>query len=221
MVFDCKSGKNINSDQDRRYESLESRDLVYHITIHDPNQLTHVVCYADEDANHKSLESYTKRPFITFDSEMRGIRDFGKKEVNDALCKPTSLDGMQEPIGYYPFAPGDNNSAIIPHVLPGLIAYLFQKGRDAPAIAVDSEMAESILRIIHPFHEQMSSEHKQNLTQKIKNMIRTLRKRNSEFNQQLNKIEEGKIGTSTMQRLRRICVEIGKKYSEQQNLDSF
>ena len=221
MAFDCKSGKNISSDQDCRYEALESRDLAYHITIHDPNQLTHVVCYADEDANHESLEPHTRLPFVTFGSEMRGIRDFGKKEVNDALCKPTSLDGMLEPTGHYPFAPDDNDSAIIPHVLPGLIAYLFQKGRGAPAIVVGPEMAESILKNIHPFHEQMSPIHRQNLTQKIENMIRTLRNSNSEFNQQLDKIEEGKISTSTMQSLRRICNEISKKYSEQQMLYSF
>ena len=55
MVIDCKSGKNIDSDQDRRYESLKSRDLAYHITVYDRKHLTHVTCYADEAANHEFL----------------------------------------------------------------------------------------------------------------------------------------------------------------------
>ena len=66
MVIDCKSGTNINQDQDSRYESLEPYDLAYHVTVHDPTRLTHIVCYADSIANHKSLEPYTKLPFITF-----------------------------------------------------------------------------------------------------------------------------------------------------------
>ena len=133
IVIDCKGGTNIDLDQDRRYESLESRDLTYHVTVHDPNQLTHVACYADEVANHKSLEPHTRLPFITFGpEEVGGKRDFGRTEVNDKLRKGVSLKDMLEPTGYYPFSPDDEDSSVIPHVLTGLLAYLVEGARVTP-----------------------------------------------------------------------------------------
>lgn len=222
MVIDCKGGTNIDSDQDRRYESLEPRDLVYYITVHDRNRLTHVACYADETTNHEFLEPYTKLPFITFGSdEISGIRDFGKKEVNNKLCRRISLTGMLEPTGYYPFSPDDRDSAIISHILSGLLAYLIQRGRKSPSTVVDSIMAEEIFKITHPFHEQISSRHRKRLIRRIKLMIDVCKNSSSEFKQQLAKIENGKDGQATMQSLRRICKKLIDKYTQQKLIDSF
>lgn len=222
MVIDCKSGTNIDVDQDSRYESLEPRDLAYHVTVHDPNRLTHVACYADGAANHQSIKQHTRLPFITFGpEEMIGNRDFGKKDVNSKLCNGVSLKGMREPTGYYPFSPDDEDSAIIPHVLPGLLSYLVRRGREAPSTVVDAAMAEAILKNIHPFHEQISSRHRQRLTQRIKRMIELCKSRSSEFRQQLDKIEDGRASHSTMQSLRRICQELVDEYAQQSMIDSF
>lgn len=222
MVIDCKSGKNIDSDQDHRYESLKSRDLAYHITVDDRKHLAHVACYVDEVANHEFLEPYTKLPFITFGYDtVSGIRDFGKKEVNEKLCRQVSLTEMLEPTGYYPFSPNDKDSAIISHVLSGLLSYLIQRGRESPSMVVDSTMAEEIFKIIHPFHEQTSSRHRQRLIQKIKRMIDVCKNGSSEFRQQLTKIENGKDGQATMQSLRRICKELIDKHAQQKLIDSF
>ena len=227
MVIDCKSGTNIKSDQDRRYESLESHDLTYHVTVHDQNQLTHVVCYADEAANHGSLEPHTRLPFITFGpEEVCGKRNFGRPEVNDKLCKGVSLKDMLEPTGYYPFSPDDEDSAVIPHVLPGLLAYLVQRGRKSPPTTVDVDMVEAILKSIHPFHERMSSRHRRVLTKSIKRIINLCKNNNGEFKQQLAKIEDGKASYNTMQSLRRICGELIDKelideYARQKTIDNF
>lgn len=222
MVIDCKSGTNIDSDQDSRYESLESRDLAYHVTVHAPNLLTHTVCYADEVTNHEFLKPHTNLPFITFGSDaVSGIRDFGKKEVNDKLCGQVSLTGMLEPTGYYPFSPDDKDSAIIPHVLSGLLSYLVRRGRESRPTAVDSALAKEVLKIIHPLYGQISSRHRQRLTQRIKLMIGVCKNRNREFRQQLNKIEQGKDSQATMQSLRRICNELIDKYTQQKLIDSF
>lgn len=222
MVIDCKGGANIDPDQDGRYESLESRDLTYHVTVHDPNRLTHIACYADGVVNHESLEPHTRLPFITFGPDaVSGKRDFGNSQVNDSLCKPISLKGMLEPTGYYPFSPEDKDSAIIPHVLAGLLSYLVQRGRETPSAVTDAAVAEAVLRIIHPFHEQISSRHRQSLTQKIKLMIDVCKNGSSEFRQQLAKIEEGKAGHNTMQSLHRICEDLISKYTRQKLIDSY
>ena len=65
--------------QDRRYDSIESRDLTYHVTVHEPDHLEHVVCYADGADNHESLEPHTRLPFITFEPDrVYGRRDLAK-----------------------------------------------------------------------------------------------------------------------------------------------
>lgn len=222
MVIDCKSGKNIDRDQNCKYESLEPHDLIYHITVHDPNRLTHVACYADVATNHQFLEPHTTLPFLTFDLDtMKGQRNFGKKEVDEKLCRPVSLKEMLEPTGYYPFSPDDEDSSIIPHVLAGLISYLVQRGRETSSIGTDSVIAEEIFKIIHPFHEQISSQHRKNLTRKIKLMIDACKNGNSEFKQQLAKIKDGKASPNTMESLRRICEELINKYTKQKMIDNF
>ena len=222
IVVDCKGGANIEPDQDRRYESLKSRDLTYHITVHDPKRLTHVTCYADDADVHKLLEPHTELPFITFGRDMMsGKRDFGKKQVNDKLCKPVSLEGMLEPTGHYPFSPDDEKAAIIPHVLPGLLSHLIKRGRSKTPTVADSTTAESILKIIHPFHEQIDSRHKKRLAESIKIVIDMCKDSNSEFKQQLAKIEDGKAVPSTIQSLHRICNELIDKYADQKLIDSY
>lgn len=69
LVADCKSGRNIDADQDRRYASLTTADLADHVQLHDQNQLKHDVCYVDEAENHADLSAHTNLPFITFGRE--------------------------------------------------------------------------------------------------------------------------------------------------------
>ncbi len=227
IVIDCKSGTNIDLNQDNRYKSLEAHDLTYHVTVHDYNQLTHVVCYADVAANHVHLEQHTGLPFITFGpEEVCGKRNFGKSEVNDKLCKGVSLKNMLEPTGYYPFSPDDKDSAVIPHVLSGLLAYLVQRGRKSSPTTVDADIAEAILKNIHPFHERMSSMHRKTLTKRIKRIINLCKNNNAEFKQQLGKIDEGMDSSNTLQSLRRICEQLIDKelvdeYAQQTTIDTF
>ena len=221
MVIDCKSGANIDPDQDNRYGLLEPPDLAYHITVHDPSRLTHAVCYADGLANHKFLEPHTKLPFITFGPDaVGGSGDFGKEQVNDRLCKPVSLEGMREPTGFYPFSPDDEDSEIIPHILPGLLSCMVQRGGEAPSV-VDSAMAEAVLKRIHPFHEQISSRHKKRLIARIMQTINVCKDSDAEFRQQLAKIAEGKANHNTMQSLQRICEGLIGRYAHQKSIDNF
>lgn len=224
LVIDCKSGTNIKSDQDRRYESLECDDLTHHVSVHDSNQLTHVVCYVDGESNHESLESHTRLPFITFGlEEVRGRRDFGRQEVNDELHEGVSLNGMDEPTGYYPFSPDDEGPTVIQHVLPGLLVYLVQRGRGSRPTTIDADMAEAILKYIHPFHEEMSTRHRRALTNMIKHVIELCKNHNDEFKQQLAKIEGGMTAPKTMQSMQRICYELVDRvdeYARQKTLDN-
>jgi len=222
IVTDCKSGNNIDKGQDARYQELESDDLKYYVTVHDPNQLKHNVCYIDSHINHAELEPHTQLPFITFSQKkVQGQGDFGIKQLNEKLCNPTSLEDMREPTGYYPFSPDDEDYVIAPHVLRGLISYLVMKGHKTQPQIKDPNTALEILKLIHPYN-LISTRHKDNLTKKIETMIGIFLKSSNEFNEQVSKIEKGEYNISTLRSLGKICEALIVEYESQKKItDTF
>ena len=80
IVADCKSGNNIDAKQDCRYLQLTPGDLTY-VTVHDTNQLTHIVCYVDNDSNHTALETTHNLAFYYVWTECRtGKKKFRQKK---------------------------------------------------------------------------------------------------------------------------------------------
>lgn len=218
IITDCKSGNNINNEQDLRYLELVSDDLKYHVTVHDTNQLKHTVCYVDNHTNHSQLEPHTTFPFITFsDDAIQGQRDFGIKQLNEILCDSISLEGMREPTGYYPFSPDDEDYVIAPHVLRGLISYVMMKGRTIQPQINDPATALEILKLIHPYNV-IYSRHRDSLIKKIETMINIFMKSSKEFNEQVSKIERSEHKTSTLQSLVKICESLITRYESQRHI---
>lgn len=219
IVTDCKSGNNIDLDQDKKYSQLESDDLKFYVTTHDKNQLKHTVCYSDTEQNHNNLKPYTKFPFITFNRQsIDGDGDFGATQLNRVLCTSISLVGMYEPTGYYPFSPEDENSVIAPHVLRGLVSYLVQKGqKERPAILAPST-ASDILQIIHPLHDKIETRHKEHLVKIIGLIITQCMKTYPNFNEQITKIERGEFNPGTFRSLAKSCEEIAQEYESQKKI---
>ena len=218
IVADCKSGKNIDTDQDSRYTKLESDDLKYFITTYDPKRLKHVVCYVDTDHNHDSLKSFTKLSFVTFGDEVvQGERDFGYDELNKSLCRPISLNKMLEPTSYYPFSPDDDQSVIAPHILRGLISYLTHKGQKIRPQIKSPTTAVEILKIIHPY-DIMSSKHKDQLIKTIEDVLQIFLNSNKEFNDQVTKIEKGEFNIATFRSLVKICEDMIKEFESQKKI---
>jgi len=218
IITDCKGGNNIDGEQDARYQKLVSDDLKFHVTAHAPDQLRHCVCYVDNHSNHSQLEPHTEIPFITFgDDVVYGSGDFGIAQLNEKLCKSTSLGGMREPTGYYPFSPDDENHIIAPHVLRGLISYLIRRRHKAQPWIQGQGTAYEILKIMHPYC-LISTRHKANLVKKIEDMISTFMQSNTEFNEQATKIEKGEYGTPTLQSLAAICTALVTEYESQKKI---
>ncbi len=221
IVADCKSGDNIDNGQDARYQELESDDLRHWVTVHDTNQLKHVVCYVDNDTNHAGLEPHTGFPFITFgQDEIRGQGDFGIRQLNEKLCEPVSLEGMREPTGYYPFSPDDEDYVIAPHILRGLMSYLTRRGHKTRPKIKDPATPTEILKLMHP-HDLISSRHSGSLTKKIEVMINIFM-RCRKFREQVLKIEKGDHSTPTLRSLDKICEVLITEYESQKKItDAF
>lgn len=222
LVTDCKSGNNIDTEQDSRYSELSSDDLKYYVTIHDPKQLTYTMTYVDNNSNHSNLQSHTKHSFITFtDENIMGTGEFGYKELNEKLQTPTSLLDMREPTGYYPFSPNDEDYVIAPHVLRGLISYLVMKGKKTHPQINDPSTPLEILKLIHPY-DLVSTRHKEQLLKKIESMIGIFMKSSVEFNEQVSKIEKEEYSIATLRSLVQICQGLIDDYESQKKItDNF
>jgi len=138
-------------------------------------------------------------------------------QLDEKLRKSTSLDGMREPTGYYPFSPDDEDYIIAPHVLRGLISYLMQRGRKAQPRIQDPGTASEILKIMHPYC-LISTRHKANLVKKIEGMISAFMQSSAEFNEQASKIEKGEYSTPTLQSLASICTAPVAEYESQKKI---
>ena len=221
IVTDCKSGSSIKTEQDNRYTQLTSNNLAYHVTTHDSNLLSHIVCYVDNESNHVSLEPHTTLPFITFGQDMvRTKGDFGNQETNEKMQNPIPLTGMKEPTVYYPFSPNDEDHFVIPHVLTGLVSYLTKKRRPSARVQ-DLSTAGKILESIHPCYKEFSTKHKNDLVRKVRKMIHVSLASNSKFKEQILKIESGEYSIGTLQSLSGTCTEIVSDLQQQRRVDDF
>lgn len=158
IVAECKSGNNINRQQDDKYDQIES-SCFRNVGVYDHNRLSHVVCYVDK-SNHASLKPYTKFPFITFDQDVIvGTGDFKNPKTTNELQKHIPLTNVREPTIFYPFAHDDDDRFVVQHVLTGLVGYLTRKQK-SPIKIQDDAAVEKILKSIHPFYNQISTKYR-------------------------------------------------------------
>ena len=222
IVAECKGGNNIDSDQDRRYRHLESGDLAYHVSVHAPERLTHVVCYVDTESNHASLAPFTQLPFITFGHDhIQAQGDFKNQKTTKKLRQPISLQGTREPTGYYPFSACDDDRFVTPRVLAGLMSYLIKRGRTDAKI-LDLSTADEILKITHFCYDVIDKNDKHRLKNQIQRIIGSSMRSNAKFKEQITKIESGEYATGTLQSLNDACnVIISNLDHVFENLDDY
>ena len=217
IVADCKGGHNINQDQDDKYVALRTQDLTTHVTVHDPKQLTHDVCYVDDQANHDSLERHTDLPFITFDE--RSVVKHGQftlRKLDLKLSSPMSLDDAREPVSYYPFSPEDRDAVIVPHVMRALIVCLTARKRTCVKLT-DPDLVDRLMLALDP-GEVIGITHAKALKSKIRQIISMLLQNNADLKDQASKLADDKYSTSTLQAITRTCQDIAKQYASQTRL---
>lgn len=221
IVAECKGGNHIDDDQYERYKQLKAKDLYYAgVDIHDPNQLTHVVCYVDDESNHASLEQYVSMPFITFGTDsIHSTGDFNNQKTTQKLRETISLTEANEPTVFYPFSPNDNDEFVMHHVLVGLFAYLTKRSSQSVKVK-DLSTANAILELIHPYHKIISAKHKKELALKIKKSI-DVAMANKKFKKQVKKIEKGERSTATMQSFNDTCKIIVDNARQQKRITGF
>ena len=212
IVSDCKGGSSFSTDQDRRYASLDSRDLEQHVTVHDPKRLSHDACYVDIEDNHASLEGRTQLPFITFGRD--SISKHGTpryEQLNKTLDRPIPLVDAREPTSYYPFSPSDTSAVIVPHVLRALVACLTARRR---AGKIDySEVADQIFSRLYSA-QIIQSQHEKDLKKTISQILSRLLDNYPKLKAHTSKLES-EYNTATLQALASVCSDVAEQHESQ------
>ena len=220
LVADCKSGKNINREQEGKYRQLTSDVLLRFVDVYDESRMRYQFCYVDQEKYHPRLKQYTEFPFITFgDNSLQGEGDFGNQHVNKALHKTISLDGMREPTSYYPFSHEDKDYVIAPYVLRGVVSYLKKRGNTKKHLNGE-EVTTELLEQIHHFHRMISIDHKNQLIRKIRAMLRVFMHKDG-FKDCIEKIEKGEETTATLQKLSTVCEEMITQYKQERKITEY
>ena len=212
IVADCKSGRRIDPDQDRRYSALRPEDLTPHVAIHDPKRLTHDACYVDNQSNHAFLERDTQLPFITFqEASVVKHGKFTLPELDRELSSSVPLDAACEPFSYYAFSPDDSVAVIVPRIMRAAFSCL---NRNPESLKLtDPEFIDRIMLVLYPAN-LLGSAHARDLRKKIRETMSMLIDTNSKLKDHVLKLE-AKYSTSTAQAMARTCMDIAKQYDTQ------
>jgi len=166
VLVECKSGSEIVSKQDKKYDGLEARSIAAQIGA---GRFVdkHVVVYAIRGVNLKRIERQTRRPLVVFSaSRVWGRGDFGARKLSEKLRDGVSLDGMRAPTGYYPFGLDDSDLVVISHIVQGIVKLATERKTVVDLNGEDS--ADLLFDAIYEMREILPSRH----IKEIKNRIR-------------------------------------------------
>lgn len=219
LVAECKSGNNINADQDRRYASLETADLANFVKLHDRNQLKHDVCYVDGAENHASLDPHTNLPFITFGCEcIQKHGTFQLDKLDKKLSLRITLDGSEILRSYYKFSPSDGDKFVVPHVLRALMRCVVSTDPKSRVVVLELGAATKITQVLDP-QNIISRKHKKWLQKRVERVLNMLLQRD-EFADLVRRA--GESDPAAARTLWNKCGEISSEYETQGRItDSF
>jgi len=209
LVFECKGGTTIDTDQLRRYSTLAVDNLLRWVTTFTSTDFHFDVCISDLQENHLFLATISKHfPMITFGKhKLFRTGEFKEGTLNDAFSKPIDLVGKIPPLSYYPFSEDDVNTYIAPFVIRGLVSVAVKKAKGGPSALEESLVTrDELLRLIfNPVFDALSKQHQGRLRGKIREVVRWVLAR-EEMEEALGVIES-RAGMTIRQPLEKLVRE--------------
>lgn len=171
LVIECKSGANVDLEQDRKYGQIALNDL--HEAGVPAHVRSHTPTYAINEEHVDRIRGHTGHALLVFGSRrIYGIGQFGYDKLTRALQKGINLkNGAFPDIGAYPFSIRDTHDHIDARVAGAILFYLNthpdMKGRSLATRA----FASAILRVAHPLHRHFSGSHRSELRRAVAHSI--------------------------------------------------
>lgn len=223
IVFECKGGTVIDSDQISRYEGLTASDLLRWVDVHTRDNFSHDVCIFSFKKNHKLFDNRINFPILSLsDTSLEKKNDFSKSEVNRKFDKPISTTSQRLPISYYPFSELDDRRVVVPHVLRAMVS-VFVGGKTGSTDATDPVyfLSETVLPKIHKMWNILSTEHQNSLKNMVREIINDLKHTYPKFEMQMLAIQSSKPNTLALSNLTKTCAEILKEEEKKTWLDDY
>jgi len=223
IVFDCKSGKNADTNQADRYKRLTNEDLFRWIDFFDKPTLTHDVCYFHLDENHERLAPHLSgfAMLVLSSDHLRKVGQFSRIDVNKKFQQDIDLKDKLPPTSFYPFSTDDDRGIIISHVMRGIISILLDK--DYRGIRIFDEKSyenSNLMRKIHKMYDLLSTDDKRVLFEKVHGIIDHLRLDKPRFHQAVLDIQESTNSPqNALSKLIAVCEEIAQEEEGKERLD--
>jgi len=226
LVFECKGGITVDTEQLRRYGTLTENDFRW-VNIYTFDNFHFDVCIVDIQKNHSSVLFHVKNqfPMITFgDKKMFKTGEFKENELNKIYQTPITLKGKIPPLSYYPFSEEDEKAYIIPFVMRGLVSIAVKKAKGGSSV-FERELItrdEIMEKVFNPVFKTLSRTHQRQLKEKIKEVMHLLLSR--EETKEALGIIEGRAGykiSNALGKLMKEAEKVAKQFETQQFLTDF
>jgi len=179
ILFEGKSGRNIEDDQVQRYLKVVPDDVVSKLHIDVPKgkkpsiDVTYL-CFSESTPDIISQLNTIAAPFPVLEMAPGVIRlvcnSFSISELNNDLSKGIAIDRNKIPMGYFPFDEDSSNSEVAPYVAQTLVAFATQNKPHFKSDAITRD-------IIGSLWEHFGGQKKRKLINKVNSILGKLQVR--------------------------------------------
>ncbi len=173
ILFESKSGNNIENEQAKRYMKVKPEDVVSKLHVDTkggkkPSNDVTYLCFSESTMHICQQLNNLKAKFPVLEASNDLIRliknRFSVDKLNQDLLKGITIDLSKTPMGYFPFDEVSTNSEVAPYVVRTLIAFARQ---NKPQFTSD----EITRDIIGSLWEHFGDLKKKNLTNKVSSVL--------------------------------------------------
>jgi hypothetical protein len=226
LVFDCKSGKNVEADQVERYKQLTETDLLRWVEdkVYAKKGFSHEVCYVCLE-NHRTFvtSNMTVFPVLSVSKDrVSKTGNFVKQPLENKFKDDIPIGSrMVAPLSYYPFSSTEDRSVIIPYVMRAIISLLIDKKRRGAKIFDPSTYQnDEIMMSVHKMWNVISREEQSALHQVIREILDHLRIQYPRFHEQILDIQNSSSDSQVaISNLIETCEKIAKEEEGKMRLD--
>jgi len=173
ILFESKSGNNIENDQAERYMKVQPDDVVTKLHVdtkggEKPSIDITYLCFSESTLNILQQLNNLNAKFPVLEMSTDSIRlvnnSFTVDKLNEDLSEGITIDRNKIPMGYFPFDEESSNSEIAPYVVRTLVAF----SRQNKPHFTNEEMTRDI---IGSLWEQFGDQKKGNLIRKVSSIL--------------------------------------------------
>ena len=173
ILFESKSGKNIEDEQAKRYMKVQPDDVVYKLHVDTkggkkPTIDVTYLCFTESAANVVQQLNNLSANFPVLEMSANSIKlvskTFSVRQLNQDFSQGIAIERDKIPMGYFPFDEGSSNSEIAPYVVRKLVSFARQNKPHFSSEEITREIVGSLW-------EQFGPTKKRNLINKVSSIL--------------------------------------------------